>query len=630
MSRFTFVVLLLATVSVGQSPSALQFTDVTAQCGIAWLQNDPGDMMGVGGAWLDFDDDGNVDLLLVGGVSAPTLYRNLGASFVDVTAGSGIVAPVGPNADMGAAVSDFDNDGDPDVYIYSRFANRLYRNDGGGVFSDVAASAGVGGAEWTASAAFADYDGDGFDDLYVGNYVAVSNFPYHTPFLNILYRNNGDGTFSDVTTATGTAGAGTTLAVSWSDFDDDGDPDLIVGNDFGAFIEPNLLYRNDGAVPGPPGSWSFTEVSQALGSDIGIYCMGITAADIDRDLDKDYYFSNLGRNVMLRNDGAAGFSDITTAAGVENTNDPTTTGPVLFATGWGVGFHDFDLDGWSDLYVSNGHIPAAPMIANGTMTPSALYHHDGAAITFSEMASAAGIADTGIGRAAFFADYDNDGDIDVLQPSIAGMAKLYRNDSPNQGNHLSVRTRGRVSARDGQGTRIQLDFDGYGLVREVNRNYSFESASQLDVNFGLGSETTVDRISARWRSGITHQVHDVNLANLAIDLVEPIATVGPSTNGPASLQEGQTGTWSLEIVNHTGNAQTIFHVRRVRALGTTLHSDPIETTVVPAHGSVVVPWTITLPLGATGGATFDAELHWRLFDVGGGIDGWKATATLMP
>ncbi|MAG58780.1 MAG: hypothetical protein CMJ83_21030 [Planctomycetes bacterium] len=611
------------------APAQVQFTDVTSGAGIAWMHIEPGQMMGVGGAWLDYDQDGWLDLLFVGGMTDPALYRNLGnGTFADVTAQSGIAPPVIAEWHMSATIGDYDDDGDPDVYIGTQNFNVLYRNNGNGSFTDVTAQANVAGQEWTTGAAFGDYDGDGDLDLYVGNYVAVVNFPYHTPFPNRLHRNNGDGTFTDVTLETGTMGTGTTLAVSWTDFDDDGDVDLMVANDFGAFIEPNRLYRNDGPAPGPPGTWNFTEVSSALGSDIAIYCMGITAGDFDRDLDLDYYYSNLGRNVLLRNDGAAGFADVTTATGTENTYDPTTSNPQLFATSWGVGFHDFDLDGWLDLYVSNGHIPAAPMIANGTATPGVLFHNDGASNTFSDVSIAAGVAHTGIGRGCFFGDYDNDGDVDIVQANIQGTITLFRNDSPNQGHYLKLKPRGRVSAADGHGTRVRVDCGAVSHIREVNQNYSFESSSEPAVNFGLGTETKIDRISARWPSGITHQVYELPVDGTG-NLIEPVVNVGPTTNGPDVLAEGTTATWTLEIKNHTAVPQGAYHVQVIEIAGIRVML-PIDTASVPAYGSVTVPFSVTLPLGATGGATFPATLTWWVWDAGSGVDQWRQQISVMP
>ncbi len=266
-------------------------------------------------------------------------------------------------------------------------------------------------------------------DLYVGNYIAGFSWPFHAPDPNVLLHNVGDGEFTDVTLECVVAGAGTTLAVSWSDYDGDGDVDLWVGNDFGAEVQSNLLYRNDGLQP--DGSWGFTEVAETLGAAAPIYCMGIAAGDFDRDLDLDYYFSNLGRNVLLRNDGPAGFVDVTDPTGTQNTFDPTSD-PLVWATSWGIGFRDFDLDGWLDLYVSNGQVANVP-ISNGETTPNVLFHHDGPSLTFTEIGGPAGVADQGLGRGAAFADFDNDGATDILQVDVDGRVLLFRNTTQDRG-----------------------------------------------------------------------------------------------------------------------------------------------------------------------------------------------------
>ena len=359
--------LILTTELTAQSPIA--FTDVTTAVGIDWVQVDRRFRMGAGGAFLDYDGDGWQDVLLSGGDSTPTLYRNLNGTSFQRVENAAFPRSLGQSY-MCVTVGDIDNDGDPDVF-FGRFGpNLLFRNDGGGVFTDITTPSLRGAvSEWTTTAAFGDYDNDANLDLYIGNYVMRPSFyPMHRPTPNELHRGNGDGTFADVTTPT-VAGAGTALATAWTDFDADGDVDIFLGNDFGAFVEPNQVYRNDG--PSALGTErGFSSVSQQLSADIGVFCMGIAIGDIDRDLDFDYYFTNLGRNVLLRNDGSA-FADITTATRTELTFDLNTSSPVLFATSWGTGFHDFDNDGWLDLYVSNGHIPSAPEIdnADGPRTP---------------------------------------------------------------------------------------------------------------------------------------------------------------------------------------------------------------------------------------------------------------------
>lgn len=624
MCRFIpAAVIVLAAVAVGQSPVA--FTDATSNAGITWQHNDIGNFMGAGGAFMDYDGDGWSDILLVGGTGDPALYRNLGnGTFNEVTQGAGLLGlPVAPGTVMGATCGDYDGDGDPDLYLSVNGPNLLLRNDGGS-FVDVTAQAGVGDPQWSTGAAFGDYDGDGDMDLYVGDYVAVPNFPFHQPFPNVLYRNEGNGTFTDVTSITGVAGAGCTLAVSWSDYDDDGDPDLMVGNDFGAYVQPNRLYRNDGPAAG--GGWSFTDVSAASNFDVGIFCMGITAGDYDHDQDLDYYFSNLGRNVLLRNDGAAGFTDVTDQLGAAWTFDPTS--PMEFATSWSVGFHDFDQDGWVDLYVSNGHVPAVPSLANGTGTPNGLLRWDPVAGTFQDLWQQAGVGDPQFGRGSSFADYDRDGDIDVLQFNTDGAPVLYRNDSPQQGNYLRVRPIGRASNPDGCGTRVEVEALGVTLIREANPNYGFEASSEPAVHFGLNALTEVERLSLRWPSGRTHSLHHVP-AGLELPAMEPVLTVHPSSSAPASVSGGNTWTAQVVVENHhSTQAVSGGTMLEVRILGQRAVF-PVQPLTIPAGSTATVNIAIPVPLGLPG-LPANAEVLLTVFDSGGGVDQWRAEVSVLP
>ena len=617
--------------SHASSQSPLLFNDVTSAVGITWVNFDPPGgtalTMGAGGGFLDYDGDGLQDILLVGGASTPALYRNLGnGMFADVTSAAGLALPPAGEWYMSVTVGDIDNDGDPDVYLGRWGTNVMFRNNGDGTFSDVTDPV-TAGAAWTTSAAFGDYDRDGLLDLYVGNYVANPVTP--TGFPNRLLRNNGDGTFRDVSAATGVAGVGTTLAVSWSDWDGDGDVDLWVGNDFGSALVQNRLYRNDG--PGPtPGSWQLVEVAQSQGANLGIFCMGIAGGDIDRDLDLDYYFTNIGRNVLLRNDGPQGFVDITTATGTENTYDPTTSNPPLLATSWGAGFFDFDRDGWLDLYVSDGWVPAAGNIVNGSRTPNVLFHHDGAAMTYTDVSVAGGVAHQGIGRAAAFADYDRDGDVDILQVNVNGPPLLLRNDSPAPGEWLKVKTTGRLSPRDAVGARVQLDFGSFSLLREVKRNFSYQASSDPTLHFGFGTETVVRRLSARWPSGITQEYWSGVPSRFVVPLVEPVVTVGPGSRAPATVREGTVLDMALEIVNQTAVPQTAFQLLEIRAGGRRLANGALTQVVVPAGGMASVPFRVFVPVGATGGNPVTLEFLWTAFDVGGGLDQFRAEVAFTP
>lgn len=566
-------------ISTGVLPceDGICFSTVTATVGIAF--NTVGAMMmGAGAAFLDVDGDGLLDIALSSESVGVRIYLNQGATFVDATAALNVAPYAAPDHAMGLTAADYDNDGDTDLYVTALGPNRLYRNDGG-VLVDVTATAGVGDARWSTAAAFGDYDGDGDLDLYVGNYVAAPNFPFHTPYPNALYRNDGDGTFTDVSAAMGVEGAGTTLAVTWTDFDGDRDLDLFVCNDFGAFVQPNQLYRNDGV--------GFTNISDVAGFDVGIFCMGIAAADYDGDLDLDYYFSNLGRNVFLEN-AANTFVDVTVPTGTALATDQCRA--PLLTTSWGVGFVDFDNDGAQELYVSNGYVPAQGPIANALDSPNALFLL-GAPST--DIAESAGVDDRQRGRGVAFGDYDNDGDIDVLQANVVGDALLYRNDSPAQGAHLALDVEGRLSNRDGFGARVEATFGATTRVREVNANFSYQSSSDPRVYFGAGSAVIADRVRLRWPSGVTQTLYDVP-TGMTVAVTEPAVTATIASIAPNPVAPGQTLNVTIGFANASSNATTVAWVVDFATASAS------GTIVVPGGGSASTVASVVVPAAASG------------------------------
>ena len=609
------------------SGQGLQFTEVAAASGINWMQIDGGFKMGAGGAFLDYDGDGDLDVVCAGGTGSMGLFRNEGGGlFSDQSAGAGFVFPPTTFEIMGVCVGDYDGDLDPDIYVCAMGDNLLFRNDGNGSFSEVAQAAGVADARWSTTAAFADYDGDGDADLFVGNYIVTPSFPYHTPADNALFRNEGNGSFSDQTAATGVAGSGTALASLWIDDDDDGRLDLWVGNDFGRWITPNRLWRNLGPMGGS--GIAFTDVAPASGADIAIYCMGFTAGDYDRDGDYDVYMSNLGPNVLLRNDGASGFVDVASGTGTSYADDPTA--PGLLATSWGVGFHDFDHDGWIDLYVSNGHIPAASFIVNGTNTPSALFHHQGASLQFNEVAAVAGVSDTGIGRGCSFGDYDDDGDVDILQFNVEGSPSLFRNDTPNQGKWLELQARGRLGHPDAQGTRIRAHLPGGPtLLRDVNANYSFEASSSPRVHFGLGTANRVD-LEVRWPSGLQSRLHGLP-ANARYPLIEPLFTALPNlSSAPTTISDGSLLSIDFALKNHgpSADAKVFF---TVSAPGIPPVTSPLRSIPVGAGQSTTTSWQFAIPDGILpAGTSLPVTVVWTVFDPGLGFDQWRTVVNVVP
>ena len=514
-------------------PPRIQFTDVAREAGIT-LINSSGERHktyiveahGAGAAWIDYDRDGDVDLFVANGSRlegyAPgrepsnVLYRNDGGRFTDVTAAAGLSDS---SWSFGVAAGDYDNDGHTDLYVTQLGRNTLYRNRGDGTFEDRTAVAGVGDRHWGASAAFADYDGDGWIDLYVTNYVdfELGAIPargqsetcrwrnlevYCGPrglraTGDVLYRNNGDGTFSDVSLKSGIELKDPLygLGVSWADYDNDGDVDLYVAND----STPNSLFRNNG-------DGSFSEIAMPAGcaysgdgrEQAG---MGVDWGDYDGDGWLDVFVSNFSNDVdsLYRNEKGTRFSDATFRA---NLGEPT-----LRNLGWSTRFFDYDNDGWNDLFVANGHVyPQVETEPVGTdyAQLSQLFHNTGSG-SFSETTGEAGSAfrQPHLSRGAATADYDNDGDIDLLVTHLHEAPGLYRNDGGEQaGNWISLQLRARGGNPDAIGARVEVVAGGRARIDEVRSGSGYLSQSDFRLHFGLGADS-VEQVRVRWPDGST-------------------------------------------------------------------------------------------------------------------------------
>jgi len=355
VSSVAILLLLLCSASWASAfDDTILFRDVSAKAGIAashraiWYEDVPvpydGAYLAAGSAWADYDKDGWVDLFVTGNLDPNVLYRNNGDGTFSVSELSETLSL--PDTPSGGAVwADYDNDGWHDLYVLNNGPNRLFRNLEGADFADVTASAGVGDIGKGTSAAWGDYDEDGHLDLYVTNWSCYPEceFVDFSRNRDALYHNNGDGSFTDVSGLLGfelLLGAG--FAVSWVDYDDDRDLDLYVVNDKVINAVGNVLWRNDG--PGCAG-WCFTNASARSGADAVVHGMGLATGDYDNDDDLDFYFSNMiGAMVLLENLGDGSFSDSADYAGVAY-----RTGA---AVGWGTAFFDYDNDGWLDLYLA--------------------------------------------------------------------------------------------------------------------------------------------------------------------------------------------------------------------------------------------------------------------------------------
>jgi hypothetical protein len=515
---------------------------------------------GSGCAFIDYDNDGYQDIYLVNGstmdalrgrAKAPraALYRNnRNGTFTDVTVKAGL----GNDAwGQGVCAGDFDNDGWEDIYVTNIGHNRLYRNDGRGAFIEIAEKAGVALGGWSSGCAFGDYNGDGWLDLFVAGYLKFDPHnppPPATPPANEarakatgqkttatgmgatyaagvgfcsyrgqrvmcgprglegepdhLFRNNGNGTFTEVSEQAGVADKARYFgfAVAWFDYDDDGKLDLLVAND----STPSYLYRNRG-------DGTFEDVSFTSGTALNEQGreqagMGVAIGDYDNDGRADIHRTNFAddTNVLYHNDDGQNFTETTYSAGLGD-----VTLPFL---GWGTDFFDYDNDGWLDLFVANGHIyPNIDEPSWGTSYRQRLLLFRNLRGKFQEVGSSAGAAlnTPRCARGSSIGDFDNDGDLDILLTAIDDAPALLRNDGANQAGHwLTLKLVGdpaQKCPRDAIGSIVFCTVQGQRIRGEVSSGRSFYSQSDLRVHFGLGAAKGIDRLEVRWANGKTEQ-----------------------------------------------------------------------------------------------------------------------------
>ena len=511
---------------------AVQFTDVTSQAGIHFTHNAGRsgkkylpETTGAGCAFFDFDGDGWPDILLINGKdftpggqhTTAALYRNNhNGTFTDVTKGSGLDVEM---YGLGVAIADYDNDGRDDVYITALDGDRLFHNEGNGKFRDVTQAAGIRNANFGTSAAWLDYDRDGKVDLFVANYVEWtakgdkfcsldgSTKSYCTPETykgtrSRLYHNLGNGRFEDVTEKAGLGDVTSkSLGVTVLDYNNDGWPDLFVAND----TQPNKLYRN-------LGNGAFKEEAVAAGvayGDDGVARggMGADAGDYDRSGRPHVLVGNFSNQMLglYHNEGNGLFVDEAPASTVGR-------GSLLSNT-FGVFFFDYDLDGYPDILAVNGHIEdqigrVQPKI--GYQEPPLLFRNLGNR-RFDNVSFKVGPAFTKalVARGAAYADFDHDGDLDVLISTNNGPAVLLRNDGGNRNHWLSVRLAGTKSNRDGIGAVVRVESGGGKQWNMVRSGSSYCSQSDLALTFGLGADATAN-LDVVWPSGAKQQFRNVH------------------------------------------------------------------------------------------------------------------------
>ena len=536
-------IFLLLTIgsTAAQTPT---FVDVTEASGIQFRHNNGKtehkhiiETMGSGVVFFDYNNDGDVDLYFVNGGPIPeepqdpahtklgnVLYRNEGdGHWTDVTE----IAGVGDTSyGMAASAGDIDNDGDADLYVANFGNDVLYRNNGDGTFTDITEAAGIDNALWGIAAVYLDVDVDGDLDIFVVNYLVYDVSMPVTTYKGIvgyghprsyegtpdvLYRNNGDGTFTNIAEAAGVTNPseGRGMAAIACDYDNDGFPDIYVAND----TNRNFMYRNNG-------DGTFTDESLFIGvgydeKGVAEGSMGVDAGDYNGDGWLDLIVANSEKATLYKNEEGLFFVDATADSGLEQ--------PTLPFVGFSPIFLDYDNDGHLDMFCANGH----PQDVIGILTDHETYAQrdqlfrntgDGG---YTEVSETAGtyFAEPLVGRAAATADYDNDGDLDIVIMNSNQRAVLLRNDGGNLKNWVGIKLVGTRSNRDGIGAKVQLVAGGVTQVREVKSGSSYASGSDTRLLFGLGEQKVVEKITIIWQRGTTQELTEVSI-NQYLTIVE--------------------------------------------------------------------------------------------------------------
>jgi hypothetical protein len=512
----------LVLAAAAPPPCPVPFDDVAARAGIAYTherdatpQHRLPETMGSGLAWLDYDNDGWMDLYVVQSGKFPTgapgrlYHNNRDGTFADVTAKSGLTTPV---YGMGAAAADFDNDGWPDLYVTGFGGNVLYRNNGDGTFSDVTEKAGVRGGGWSTSAAWADFDGGGLLDLVVARYVdtaAEGTFfcgdsstqrrdycdpRLYPPMTPLLFHNEGGGKFADISADSGldrTRGKG--LGVVVSDLDADGRPDIYIACD----TTMNLLLHNAGKN-------RFEDVSLLSGAGVNANGrpqggMGVDAGDLDGDGKIDIGVANFEAeiNSAFMNVGSGLFEDRSAATGFG--------GPSFTYSGFGLNFLDAGNRGALDAFIANGHVLDVPKISPDMRAERPFLMGNDGAGHFRELDCGEAFRRRYVARGSAVADYDNDGFPDIAM-STSGAPLVLLHNGGNGNAWTGVRLIGTKSNREGIGARLTLVTNRGRQVREVKAGGSYLSTSDPRVIFGLGKGASIDRLEIDWPSGLRQVV----------------------------------------------------------------------------------------------------------------------------
>jgi hypothetical protein len=522
-------------------PRHVHLTDVTEESGITFQHDDGGsgkkylvEAVSAGLALFDYDGDGLIDIYFVNGAPLPprgpdpmvtnALYRNKGdLRFRDVTREAGVGDP---GFGLGVTVGDYDNDGDLDLYVNNYGPNVLYCNNRDGTFEDVTDRAGVACGDLVgAGACFLDVDADGLLDLYVSNYVDIQieddfertiyGFPsypapsYFEPIPDVLYSNNGDGTFIDVSEESGVGQvAGSGMGMICADYDNDGDSDIFVVNDG----MDNFFFENDG-------SGHFEEVGIFRGlaynfSGLPLANMGVDCADYDCDGWLDFFSTCYSTEVpvLYRNQEGRFFEDVTSATGAGIGSEPHVN--------WGTAFADFDNDGDRDLFIGVGHLEQevhrwAANTAFRVRNMLMLNAGNGKFFDVSDRCGD-GLEPVESSRGVGVDDLDNDGDLDVVVLNSLAGPTILRNDTDNTNHWIQIKLQGKRANRDGVGSQVRVTAGGRTQLDEVHSGRGYQSHYGMRLHFGLGDCDHVERIEVRWLGGNTQVIEDVEADQLVV------------------------------------------------------------------------------------------------------------------
>lgn len=547
--------IMLPSASAQSVPSSIRFEEIAEKSGLRFITNNSPtanknqiETMVAGVALLDYDGDGYLDVYLVNGAAIPSLqkespkywnrlfHNNHDGTFTDVTEKAGLA---GTGYGMGVAVGDYDNDGRPDLFVANVTGNQLFHNNGDGTFTDVTEKAGLSGAKlngrkmWSVGAGWFDYNNDGLLDLFVVNYCVweVNKDPYcavkngaraychpkqYAPLHNTLYRNNGDGTFTDVSGGTGIAEhMGKGMSVSFADYDQDGFPDAFVAND----TTPAFLFHN---LKGK----KFEEVGVAAGvayaPDGGALSgMGSDSRDVNNDGLPDIWYTAVEHETfpMLINQSGGSFVDQSATNGLRSTSE---------MSGWGNGMFDLDNDGWKDLFVARSNVMDNISLLNPERMyeePNTIFRNLGNG-KFEDVSETAGadFQQKAAHRGVAFGDLDNDGRIDMVVSVLGGPVKLFHNVSSTSNHWILLKLVGTKSNRMAIGAQVHIVTpDNRSQWNEVTTATGYASSSDCRVHFGLGANTRIREIEIRWPSGIRQTLHDV-AADQILTIDEPLTT----------------------------------------------------------------------------------------------------------